>query len=310
MTPSVVHDTPTDISSIFTDIQSDIWDLGLKWHTSTDILNSLQDVYNKIVADLTPIEHSTLIPQISEPYYDLRQIPDYMYVSGIFNPFTNLWLEGLTYKQMKATYQTYLAIGQPRWMGIVDLYRVLLWPYLPTASGVLYILYKGSAPQITTSHVPILPYSTGPKILEYLAVADLLKQNREFKKANLWLSRVFKPIPGSPLSLYSQCKKEIQDLARTDRENVLEPYRWIFHGGQFSVANWINDETPGGTQNGSNATFTLAQVPNPTTSLLLQKNGQNLIAGLGFTLSGQTITINSPFIPNATDSLNAWYQVS
>src|SRR5690349_24739849 len=75
-------------------------------------------------------------------------IPNFMYVSGVFNPHTNLWLEGLTYKQMKATYQTYLAIGQPKWINIVDLRRILCWPYSPEAAGVLYILFKESAPQL------------------------------------------------------------------------------------------------------------------------------------------------------------------
>src|SRR5712672_1637248 len=101
----IAHETDISIQAIFNEIQTNLYEAGLKWFTTVDVLNSLQDQYNKLVAQICPIEHSTFIPKISQPYYDLRQIPDFMYVSGIFNPTNNTWLEGLTYKQMKATYQ-------------------------------------------------------------------------------------------------------------------------------------------------------------------------------------------------------------
>lgn len=309
-----MDDTPSTIQDIFTEVSTNLFDSNLKWYTQQDILNSLQDAYNKVVALLRPIEKSTFIPKTSEPYYDLRQIPDYMYVSGIFNPTTNLWLEGLSYKQMKATYQTYLAIGEPKWINIVDLYRTIIWPYPPGATGVLYVLYKAQAPPITMAHVPILPYSTGPRLLEYFTTADLFEQAREFKKAQLWWDRALKPNPIGNSSIFEQCKKEIQSIARTDRENVLEPYRWIFHGGQFSDTMWINNETPAGTIDGANATFTIAKIPNPTTSLLLMINGKVMFQPQDYTITGQTITIQTGTIPqvdgDSADLLRAWYQVS
>lgn len=323
------HDIPQSIGSIFEEVRSNLFDLNLRWYSSTDILNSIQDAYNKLVALLCPIEHSTLIPQIAEPYYNLAlTIPSFMYVSGIFNPHTNLWLEGLTYKQMKATYQTYLAVGQPKWVNIVDIRRVLVWPYDPAAVGVLYVLFKEAAPQLiditsteccdpqsqldsALKHIPILPYSTGPNLLEYFTTADLLEQAREFKKAKIWWDKALLPNPKTKAaSVYDQCKREIEALARMDRENTLEPYRWIFHGGQFNVANWVNNETPAGVVDGVNGVFTLAQVPNPSSSLILTKDGQVLYQGLGYSLSGQTITLVAPYIPNTTDALRAWYQVA
>lgn len=54
----------------------------------------------------------------------------------------------------------------------------------------------------------------------------------------------------------------------------------------------VEDETPSGTINGSNSSFTLANTP-ITGSLKLYLNGQRLKAGVGkdYTLSGTTITM-------------------
>lgn len=306
----LVHDTAYSISDIFDEIVSNLNESRLQWFTESDIIAAIQEAYNKIVALLCPIEYSTFIPQKSGPYYNLaEQIPDYMYVSGIYNPTTNLWLEGRPYKLMKQIYQSYINIGEPKWFNIIDINRVLIWPYLTTATGVLYLVYKAKAPIISMSHIPILPHSVAGKLLEYFATADLMEQAREFKKASMWWDKLFVP-PKGEISLFDQAAREIKSLARADRELVLEPYRWMFHGGDFNVATWISNETPSGSLNGINATFTLAQTPNPTASLMLMKNGQILFNGNGYTLSGQTIIVNSTFIPNNTDAIRAWYQVA
>ena len=313
---SVVHDQPLTFNDIFIEVQNNLYEAKLRWYTSTDIFNSMQDQYNKIVAVMRPIEKTTFIPEVPEPYMNIgAQIPDYMYLAGLFNPNTNLWLEGLTYKQMKATYQTYLAIGEPRWVNIVDFTRILVWPYVPGVQGeVLFICYKASAPKITVAAIPMLPYSTGAKLIEYLTTMDLFEQAREFKKAKIWLDRALKPGKGDTKSVWQQCASEVQDLARMDRERVLEPYRWIFHGGQFLQNMWITAEEPGGTINGSNTIFTLANVPNPGNSLLLMiskggvANGLIMFQGTDYNLNGQTITMTT-YVPQIGDVMQAWYQI-
>lgn len=61
-------------------------------------------------------------------------------------------------------------------------------------------------------------------------------------------------------------------------------------------SSYAFSETPSGTKDGANTTFTLANAPSPAASLLLTLNGQVLApAGVDFTLSGSTITmINAP----------------
>jgi len=59
----------------------------------------------------------------------------------------------------------------------------------------------------------------------------------------------------------------------------------VVGGGSFA-----DNETPSGTIDGVNATFTLAHSPSPTSSLQLQLGGIFLTQGIDYTLSGSTIT--------------------
>lgn len=74
-----------------------------------------------------------------------------------------------------------------------------------------------------------------------------------------------------------------------------------------SSTTFVDDETPSGTINGSNTSFTLANSPNPAASLMLFKNGQKLEpGGLDYTLSGATIT--ATVAPKTGDVLTASYR--
>lgn len=81
-------------------------------------------------------------------------------------------------------------------------------------------------------------------------------------------------------------------------------------GGGGAGDTFVDSETPGGVMNGVNTTFTLANAPSPSSSLMLQFNGQTVIQGVDFTLSGSTITWISSVIPDAGSGhrLRAWYR--
>jgi hypothetical protein len=83
-------------------------------------------------------------------------------------------------------------------------------------------------------------------------------------------------------------------------------------GGGGTSATFIWHESPVGTRNGVNAVFTLAQSPDPASSLTLFRNGLLLRPGspYDFLLSGNTVTFNSPSIPISPDILRANYQIS
>lgn len=324
--------TPTNFREIFVEVQNNLYEANLRWFSQDDIWASMQEAYNKVVAILAPIERSTFIPQTGSPYYDLAaQIPDFMYISGIYNPTSLLWLRGMSYKIMKQIYTTYLAIGNPDNYNVQDFRRIIVWPYLPSAYGTLYIVYKASAPKIYRpgptyngdgyydwDGIPQLPYSVAKQLIEYFTMADLFEQARKFIKAQVWWDKLLKPVPDKyGTSILDQARKEISDLARADREAVLEPYRWIFHGGNNGNVTWINNETLSGVVDGINPTFTLAQVPNPTSSVLLMKNGVCLFEGVGYTINGVTVTYQTGYIPQPPsggdltgDLVRAWYQIN
>jgi hypothetical protein len=75
-------------------------------------------------------------------------------------------------------------------------------------------------------------------------------------------------------------------------------------GGSFA-----DNETPSGTIDGANDTFTLAHTPSPAASLQLFKNGQLMEAGgADYTLATATITYVSGAIPQTGDVHFAWYR--
>lgn len=76
-----------------------------------------------------------------------------------------------------------------------------------------------------------------------------------------------------------------------------------------SSGNFAHNETPTGTQNGVNDTFTLANTPSPAASLQLYMNGQLLAAaGEDYTLTTATIVYIPAKIPASTDVIRAFYQ--
>jgi hypothetical protein len=73
---------------------------------------------------------------------------------------------------------------------------------------------------------------------------------------------------------------------------------------------FIDGEVPAGTINGSNTAFTLANVPNPPTSLALFRNGLLLTQGGDYTLSSNAITFLTGAVPQTSDVLAASYRLS
>ena len=70
-------------------------------------------------------------------------------------------------------------------------------------------------------------------------------------------------------------------MARTGSSN----YTQYMEDGKL----WI-EETPVGSVNGSNKSFTLTDSPNPTSSIELEVNGQTVVETSDYTISGDTLT--------------------
>lgn len=73
-----------------------------------------------------------------------------------------------------------------------------------------------------------------------------------------------------------------------------------------TVPNFADNETPAGTVNGSNVTFTLAHTPSPSASLQFFINGVGQVSTTDYTISTATITMTSA--PSTGALLKAWYR--
>ncbi|HTB18998.1 MAG TPA: hypothetical protein VK708_12835 [Bryobacteraceae bacterium] len=73
---------------------------------------------------------------------------------------------------------------------------------------------------------------------------------------------------------------------------------------------FFDDEIPSGTINGTNVGFILANVPNPSTSLALYRNGLLLTQGRDYTLLANAITFVTGAIPQPNDVLAAYYRLA
>jgi prefoldin subunit 5 len=73
---------------------------------------------------------------------------------------------------------------------------------------------------------------------------------------------------------------------------------------------FVDAEVPGGTIDGTNAVFSLAKTPSTAINLALYRNGIILSNGKDYTLSGTNITFLGGAIPQAGDSLQAFYRTA
>lgn len=80
-------------------------------------------------------------------------------------------------------------------------------------------------------------------------------------------------------------------------------------GSQTGAVQYSDGETPGGTMDGVNATFTLLNSPSPAHSLELFRNGVALQSSVDYTLSGSTVQFLSGAVPEPGDTLLAWYRL-
>ena len=286
-------------------------DLGISYYTQDDANQSVKDAYDRVSVLTGCITKATAIINTGEPYWDLRNyISDYLYPIGIYNYATNSWLNPVDRLFLDSIrWDWELWNGQPNYFTPIDYRRIAVAPHLSTTTGVLFLIYRATPEPLSDSSIFLLPQSI-ETILEFYATADLLEQGKEYKKANFnWESYQ---------KLLVECKSAIREMAAVDKMRVMQPFMPLplFGPGASSGgsdAMFIDNETPSGTIDGSNATFTLSLVPSPAASLCLVRDGSVLAPGIGYTLNGSTITMNSGYIPVApsiTDPLGTILRAS
>ncbi len=90
-------------------------------------------------------------------------------------------------------------------------------------------------------------------------------------------------------------------------DSLLVSYRI---GVALPGVGFVDGETPTGTVDGVNVSFTVAQLPAPASSLAVYRNGMRTRSGLDYTSTGSAITFASGSIPQVGDVLQASYRIS
>ncbi len=79
-------------------------------------------------------------------------------------------------------------------------------------------------------------------------------------------------------------------------------------GGSGVLPSFSDEETPAGTINGTNPTFTLAFAPSPASAVSLYLNGLLMTQGVDYSISGNIITFLQASTPQTGDLLTASYR--
>jgi len=132
-------------------------------------------------------------------------------------------------------------------------------------------------------------------------VKDLVKRlptNKDIED----IKKEIRNIPKPEKQVLPNIKKEVKEEIKNEMDNLQEMIdkrindlapRFLAipsRKGGLESSNIIDAETPTGSINGSNKTFTLAYTPNPTTSLKVFRNGIRQELTTHYTLSGKTLT--------------------
>jgi len=84
--------------------------------------------------------------------------------------------------------------------------------------------------------------------------------------------------------------------------------RWNATLQRWEPVTIVDQESPAGDLDGTNAVFTLASAPSPAAGLILFRNGIVQKRGVDYNLAGNTITFIPEAIPQSGDILLAWYR--
>ena len=285
-------------------VQSNLEDAGAIYHSATTINEEIQRGYSRFAYLTGCISKAKFFPFKPQPYWTLRpNIGDFLYLNGVYDDYRNKWLTPTSRRYIRQLREDWeLWVGSPEWVVPIDYSRIAVVPHLTSTSGQCIIHYSATADTLADSSIPQLPI-TAEYALEYYTTAKLLANLKEFGKATeywkLWLDSV------------EQSILHVNNLAKVDRLAVVQPYIQMgLYGKGSAAAMFIDDETPAGTLDGTNDTFTLSASPSPADSLQLYVNGQLLFEGVGYVLSGNQIVYNTGYIPAADDEHRAWYRVT
>jgi hypothetical protein len=158
----------------------------------------------------------------------------------------------------------------------------------PSSLAVQYYRVTCAVPlQIVSGHT-IQPYSWGPR---YWSVPT------SFVSVDIGAIEMTSP-PPQPAPI----------IPLTTQPQDGQYIKWSAALAAWQPVTFADQETPGGTIDGVNATFTLAASPTPAAGLLLFRNGLAQKSCQDYSLAGNVVTFLTGAIPAPGDTLLASYR--
>lgn len=182
---------------------------------------------------------------------------------------------------------------------------ILLVPSTTASAGAYYVAAYNSTDGLTTwTETWQVPPSTTPLTLSQVRQTSNSGGGNGTGTGTGSTSTITLPLPISQVSGLSAALASINSSINSLSQTIQN----LPTTG--SGAAFVDAETPGGSIDGTNATFTLAQTPLPASSLQLYLNGLEQTPGVDFTLANSTIAFATNAIPHTGDTMSAYYRVA
>lgn len=195
----------------------------------------------------------------------------------------------------------------------------------PVSADIVLAYYRrsatapavASAASVSSASGAITPPASNPVLNVSSLIIDNETPSGTINGSNTGFTLANSPNPATSLQLYAN---GVEQVLTTDYTlsgasitfttapatgDLLRAY-YRYAPGSANYLFYFDNETPLGLQNGSNVTFTLANVPNPSASLRLYLNGIEQIPATDYTLSSDTITFTTA--PATVDQMVAFYR--
>lgn len=176
----------------------------------------------------------------------------------------------------------------------------------PNTNGTQYLAQwqlDGAKPRTDRWQVPAGDGTLGPGDVTVAAVVptvmiplqQLAQGGAQTGQAVVWSGSAWVPAWGNGVPL-------------TEGPEDGQYLRWNSALVAWQPVTFVDQETPAGSVDGVNVTFTLTGAPAPTAGLVLFRNGVVQASGIDYTIAGNTVTFVEAATPQVGDTLLAWYR--
>jgi hypothetical protein len=232
--------------------------------------------------------------------------PEPLRVDSVY--LNNFRLSGRTLHDRDVLYNDWRTAdaATPRMVVMPDSQRLVLWPPLAT-SGTLVLEYPKKL-SFTSDQTQIsLPEWTQYTAKHYVCAKMYLRPgptNDRNKAARYWklFTEGVKRVKSIWAEFFPERYRKLKPGGRYEADILNPPTAWDIT--EATMANpSFEDYIPTGTIDGSNLTFTIPVTP---TEAQVFKNGQCMVNGSDYTISGYTITFETWSVPQTGDVLVVW----